>query len=219
MRLPPQLEPSSLGPWNPSAPGQVGERAWCSENWDTGPEGEQVTSPERDTSSVLWLRGKDDSGFSRGKWLWIPEKPHSWEGVGRRGRRKKSSVVSEGAAGSCKDVCPAHSFTSLQLGRPGVGMTGTRDQAWRRGVRELRLIIVPRPPILASPALSREPLPSPPQPLGDLGRLEKYVHLGVSLSACGPLTALKRGGVCVRARACFSLNFHQQEHIHLLQYP
>lgn len=53
---------------------------------------------------------------------------------------------------------------------------------------------------LASPELNRETetchnhhYPS----LGGLGRLEKYVHLGVPMSVCGPLTVPKRGGVCV----------------------
>jgi len=123
-------------PWDPSTPGQVGERAWCSENWDKGPEGEQVTSPERDTSSVLWLRGKDDSGFSRGKWLWILEKPHSWEGVGRRGRRKKSSVVSEGRSRKLQGCLPS---TLIHLPAAGEARCGNDwDQGpglEKRGVR------------------------------------------------------------------------------------
>lgn len=38
-----------------------------------------------------------------------------------------------GAAGSCKDVCPVYSFTSQQLGRPGVGMTRTQGPAQGKG--------------------------------------------------------------------------------------
>lgn len=62
-----------------------------------------------------------------------PQEAHSWEGCGEEGRRKKSSVALEGAQQEAARCCPAHSFTSLQLGRPGAGMTGTRDQAWSRG--------------------------------------------------------------------------------------
>lgn len=48
-------EPLSPVSCDPSAPGQVGERVWCSEDWDKGPEGEQVVSPGRDTRSLCLL--------------------------------------------------------------------------------------------------------------------------------------------------------------------
>lgn len=72
---------------------------------------------------------------------------------------------------------------------------------------------------LASPELNgRAEHPHPhlhphPQAWEDLRRLEKYVRLGVPMSVCGPLTALKRGGICVCEpmciHVCFSLNSHQ----------
>lgn len=72
-------------------------------------------------------------------------------------------------------------------------------------------------PSLASPELNgRAEHPHPhhhPQAWEDLRRLEKYVRLGVPMSVCGPLTALKRGGVYVYElmciHVCFSLNSHQ----------
>lgn len=52
---------------------------------------------------------------------------------------------------------------------------------------------VPQAPRWASPELNGEVENHYPQALGDLGRLEKYVRLGVLMYVCGPLTALKRG--------------------------
>lgn len=80
--------------------------------------------------SFLWLRGRNESHFSRGKWLWIPEKPLA----GRvRGGGRGVLLSQRGAAGSFEDVCPAHSFTSQQLERPCVGMTGTQGPAQEKG--------------------------------------------------------------------------------------
>lgn len=84
-------------------------------------------SPES-MRSFLWLRRREDPSFSRGKWLQIPEKPQLG-GCGEEEEEKEEDefccLGGAGAAGSCKDVCPAHSFTSQQLGRPGAGKTGT----------------------------------------------------------------------------------------------
>lgn len=168
--------------------------------------------------SFLWLRGRNESHFSRGKWLWIPEKPLA--GRVRGGGRGRGVLLSQrGAAGSFEDVCPAHSFTSQQLGRPGVGMTGTQGPAQEKGGVGAKLDgCSPSPQTGFSRAKwgsRKAPPPPPPQALGDLGRLEKYVHLGVPMYVCGPLTALKREGLCVHecvsSHVCFSLNSHQQE--------
>lgn len=101
-----------------------------------------------------------------------------------------------------------------------MGMTGTQGPAQEKGGIGAKLDgCSPSSQTGFSRAKwgSRKPPPPPPPPqaLGDLGRLEKYVHLGVPMYVCGPLTALKREGLCVHecvsSHVCFSLNSHQQE--------
>lgn len=61
-----------------------------------------------------------------------------------------------GAAGSLEDVCPAHSYTSQQLARPGMGMIGTQGPAQEKGSVRAKLDHCSPAPRLASPELNGE---------------------------------------------------------------
>lgn len=64
-----------------------------------------------------------------------PSKVPGWEGVGRRWRRKKSSVVSEGSSRKLRGCLPSILIYLPAAGRPGVGMTRTQEPAQaKRGV-------------------------------------------------------------------------------------
>lgn len=137
-------------------------------------------------------------------------------GGGRR-RRKRSSVVSEGSSRKLGGCLPSTLIYLPAAGEARYGNDQTQGPAQEKGGVGLSLITAAQAPSLASPELNgkaENPHPHPhPQALEDLRRLEKYVHLGVSMSVCGPLIALKRGGVYVCEpmciHVCFSLNSHQ----------
>lgn len=90
------------------------------------------------------------------------------------------------------------------------GNEETQGPAQEKGGGGLSLIADAQAPGLASPEINGKAENPHPHPvaLEDLRRLEKYVHLGVSMSVCGPLTALTREGyMCVSpcAYMCVSL--------------
>lgn len=62
----------------------------------------------------------------------------------------------KGAAGSCKDVCPAHSFSSQPLGGPSVGLTRTQRPAQGKGDVGAKPDPVPQACSLASLELNEE---------------------------------------------------------------
>lgn len=112
-----------------------------SKNWDKGLKGEQVVSPDGNTRSVCCpllplAKRKGCLASLEGTGLGSQRSP-SWEGVGRRRRRKKRSVFSEGSSRKLQGCLPSTPVHSLQLGRPGVGVTdgdpGT-SPAWREAV-------------------------------------------------------------------------------------